>query len=407
MIRYKPLIFMSVIVILTGCKNDACTELSAPVEKAGYDEAEAEEPDEPSDMESADTVEVYEHFLNGELTAGRKEQQVYVDELFRDNDIEYCFLDIDGDGSEELQIRDHSAYYMVKVQEGALQVIFENWLGYEPILAGERCGILYYSHEYGSERIEFSKMSTDGSTESEGSLYWSDKNQNGNPDEGDSFYGSGDIDMERYLQAREEYTMMLAENELEWTERRLKNFETWQEAYIDFIQKIHITEWADAGGFGYSLLYVDADEVPELYVDTGCAASGEIIVSFYDGKIRCVNRERGGMKYIEHGGLLYSGYGAMGFYPCNVYRLEKGDFSEIGTGWYSDYTDENGNIYYDYFWEDSAVTEAEFEARINELIDTSKCVGPSLLYAEDEILKILMEQDENAIKTIFSGKKNQ
>lgn len=358
MIRYKPLIFMSVIVILTGCKNDACTELSATVEKAGYDEAEAEEPDEPSDMESADVVEVYEHFLNDELTAGRKEQQVYVDELFRDNDIEYCFLDIDGDGSEELQIRDHSAYYMVKVQEGALQVIFENWLGYEPILAGERCGILYYSHEYGSERIEFSKMSTDGSTESEGSLYWSDKNQNGNPDVGDSFYGSGDINMERYLRAREEYTMMLAENELEWTERRLKNFETWQEAYIDFIQKIHITEWADAGGFGYSLLYV-------------------------------------------------SGYGAMGFYPCNVYRLEKGDFSEIGTGWYSDYTDENGNIYYDYFWEDSAVTEAEFEARINELIDTSKCVGPSLLYAEDEILKILMEQDENAIKTIFSGKKNQ
>ena len=120
-------------------------------------------------------------------------------------------------------------------------------------------------------------------------------------------------------------------------------------------------------------------------------ASGEIIVSFYDGHIGTMNRDRIGISYIEYGGLLFNGNGVMGLYPCNVYALGKGVFSEIGTGWNSEYDDEQGNICYDYYWEDRPVTEEEFEAYIDELIDTSKCVEPSLLYSENEILKILTD----------------
>lgn len=334
---------------------------------------------------------VYEDFLNGEITVELEEQHVYIDELFWDNDIEYCFLDIDGDGSGELQIRDSRIYYVVKVQEGALRVIWEGWWNYEPVLADGRCGILHYADGYGSEWIEFSTMSADGSMEKEDSICWSDENKNGKLDEGDFFYDSGDIDREQYLTKREEYAAMRSENELEWTGRRLKDFATWQDAYIDFILKIHVTEWEPDVGFLYSLLYVDADDVPELCIDTRVAVSGELIVSFYDGKVRCVNRERGGMRYIERGGLLYNDYGAMGFYPCNIYLLEKGEFLEIGTGWYSDYADEQGNIYYDYFWEEKPVTEAAFEACIDALIDRTKCVEPSLWYSEAKILEILVE----------------
>lgn len=81
----------------------------------------------------------------------------------------------------------------------------------------------------------------------------------------------------------------------------------------------------------------------------------------------------------------------MGFYPCNIYLLEKGEFPEIGTGWYSDYADEQGNICYDYFWEEKPVTEAAFEACIDVLINRTKCVEPSLWYSETEILEILTE----------------
>lgn len=105
-----------------------------------------------------------------------------------------------------------------------------------------------------------------------------------------------------------------------------------------------------------------------------------------------MNRERIGISYVEYGGLLYNQNGATGLYPCNVYILEKGVFSEIGTGWYLEYDDEQGNICCDYFWEDRPVTEAEYKTYMDELIDTSKCVEPALYYSENEILEILTDQ---------------
>ncbi len=335
-------------------------------------------------------MEIYESFLKGELTVEWKGQPVHINELFWDNDIEYCFFDIDDDGSEELHIKDSAIYDAVKVQEETPQVIFEGWGNYEPIATDKLCGILNYWRGYGSEEIEFIKISTDGSTESEG-FHWFDKNKNGNIDDEDSFIGSGNTGMEQYVQCREKYTAMQAGNELEWSDRQFKDFATWQEAYIDFIKKIHITIPTLNSGFRYSLIYVDADDIPELYVFTGGMATGEIIVSFYDGNIGTMNRDRVGIQYMEHGGLLYNANGAMGFYPCNVYRLDKGGFSEIGTGWYSEYGDEQGNLHEDYYWEGSAVTETEYRAHIDKLIDTSKCTEPSLLYSEDEMLEILVD----------------
>ena len=224
-----------------------------------------------------------------------------------------------------------------------------------------------------------------------GLFYWSDGNKNGIIDEEDLFMGPGDIGVEQYVQYREGHVIKQSENELEWTGRQLKNYVTWQEAYIDFIKKIHVPVSPVKDWVEYSLIYVDADDIPELFIYTGGMATGEIIVSFYDGNIGTMQRVRCGIKYIEHGGLLYNRNGAMGFYPCNVYMLEKGKFTEIGTGWYSEVGDGQGNIYNDYYWEGSAVTEAEYEAYIEELIDTSECVEPSLLYSEDEILEILMD----------------
>lgn len=47
-------------------------------------------------------TQIYELFLNGELTVEQDEKQLTISELFLDNDIECCFLDIDGDGKAEL-----------------------------------------------------------------------------------------------------------------------------------------------------------------------------------------------------------------------------------------------------------------------------------------------------------------
>lgn len=161
----------------------------------------------------------------------------------------------------------------------------------------------------------------------------------------------------------------------------------WKEAYAAYIQRGN-DAWS--GHDSYSLIYVDDDEIPELYIDTRVMATGEFVASFYDGNIGVMNRDRVGLRYMEYGGLLYSQSGNMGFYPCNIYRLEKGTFSEIGTGWCSESFD-GENMDMSYFWEGNPVTEKEYEAHIGELIDTSACVEPSELYTKEEILEILEE----------------
>lgn len=384
-IRCTIFLLVPVTVLLAGCGNNVDADYS----------------------EIADDLEVYELFLSGELTVAKEvyikregepeEEQVTIDELFWGNDIEYCFLDIDGDGSEELHIRDDVVYYAIKAVDGTPQILFEGRWSYEPVVTDEACGILrYYNYGYGYEGIQYIRMNADGSTESDGEFYWSDKNKNGIMDEEDYFrgwIGWDEIDMEQYVQYREEQIAKQTENELEWTNRRLKDFATWQDAYIDYINKPESTIWTSEKSSVYSLIYVDEDDIPELYIQGGMA-TGAFMVSFYDGKVRAMNRERGGIQYLEYGGLFYSDWGNMGFYPCNVYMLDKGEFSEIGTGWISEnYDAEKEDADYDHFWEGSLMTEAEYKECLNKLVDTTQCIEPAELYTQDEMLEILAEGD--------------
>lgn len=432
--KYSILLFTLIIAALTGCKSNARMESSEDVKYmeedgdqvkddaviAKADETAAPEPETLNDLEKPETdleadlerepseMEIYGGFLDGEIMVEKEaeesvyfsddgimivegEKSAYIDELFWDNDVEYCFADIDGDGSEELHIRDSMVYYMIKVKVEKPQIVFESWWGYEPVVMGEQRGILFLDSEYGDERINFIKISPDGSQESDGMFSWGDSNHNGSIDEEDS--ASVDhkgIDVEQYVRYREEQVAKQAGNELKWRGRRLKSFATWKEAYINFINKLHVTEGYD-GDFEYSLIYVDDNDIPELYIFTQVMCSGEIVVSFYDGKIRSMNRDRVGIEYIEYGGLLYNMAGAMGSYPCNIYMLEKGEFTEIGTGSEYERQDDEQNIYFEYLWEGKEVTEAEYMAHINNLIDTSKCVEPSVVYSKNEMLEMLAD----------------
>ena len=430
MVRCTILILMPLMAVLTGCGKDAYAyslegmKSEENVENLEHVESEEiyinddeagikrdmvdikrDEIDITLDEDETQEPEIYERFLNGKLSIELDEKQVTISNLFWDNDIKYCFLDIDGDGIDELHIKDNVIYYAIKAVDGVPQILFKGWWNYEPVATDELCGILYDANwGYGSEHIEFIQVSADGSTESDGEFGWSDENENGIMDAEDSFridigydaslekyIGYEYIDMERYVQYKKEHSAQQAGYELEWTEKRLKEFATWQEAYIDFLEKPSDMIWVSGGDYEeYSLIYINNDDIPELYIDTAFAVTGTTIVSFYDGKVRSMNRDRGGIKYIEYGGLLYSDWGNMGFYPCDIYMLEKGEFSEIGTGWISDhYDEENAIVYYTYYWEGKEVTETEYEECIKEKIDKSKCIEPSVLYSRDEMLEML------------------
>ncbi|MDE7283456.1 MAG: hypothetical protein K2N85_07740, partial [Lachnospiraceae bacterium] len=182
--RYKILLFMFTMTALTGCGKDAYTDSFDGMESEEnvenlehvensevyiiysevditHDKDEAPEPEDVNESENldedidaksdadneadSDPMEIYERFLNGKLSVEQEEKQVTISNLFWDNDIKYCFLDIDGDGIDELHIKDNVIYYAIKAVDGVPQILFKGWWNYEPVVTDELCGILYYS----------------------------------------------------------------------------------------------------------------------------------------------------------------------------------------------------------------------------------------------------------------------
>ena len=92
--EFKFLILMLAMTALTACKDDTYMEISEtveimePVEPVEYNEAETGEQETLDDVQSLNIMETYQSFLNGELTAVFDQQQVYIGDLFWDNDKE-------------------------------------------------------------------------------------------------------------------------------------------------------------------------------------------------------------------------------------------------------------------------------------------------------------------------------
>ena len=82
--RCTTLLLITAMALLTACGNNAYVESIKSYEvDITYNEAEMQE------EAISDSEEVYELFLNGELTVELEEEQVTIDELFWNNDIEY------------------------------------------------------------------------------------------------------------------------------------------------------------------------------------------------------------------------------------------------------------------------------------------------------------------------------
>ncbi|MDE6657895.1 MAG: hypothetical protein K2J88_04860, partial [Oscillospiraceae bacterium] len=169
-------------------------------------------------------------------------------------------------------------------------------------------------------------------------------------------------------------------------------FLPWKIAYRDLILENFAEEkYSD---FIYSLIYVDNDEIPELFVNTNSGAGGEMIYTYYDNHLVEQQLSRVGTVYIPENGLLYNNCGHMGHYPVSVYELKNGVFSEIASGVYQDaymengnrILDENGNPVYEYYWNDQKVSEQDFNSNLNAVFDTKSGIRPTEEHTMEEIL---------------------
>ena len=177
--------------------------------------------------------------------------------------------------------------------------------------------------------------------------------------------------------------------------------EPWRSAYLEYLSKDdYIAEYGTGDyGFTFTLIYLDNDDIPELFVDTGIEAGGQIIATYYDGKVIEQHFPRLGSQYIEKSGLIYTNTGHMDYYPLTITKLENGTFTEIGSG-LSYVTeedrdkminDENHPYILTYEWEGEKVSEDQFNAYVAELYDLEQSKYPVDMHDYDEIVGILKE----------------
>lgn len=172
-----------------------------------------------------------------------------------------------------------------------------------------------------------------------------------------------------------------------------KSMEGWQQAYIDHIR----THTADEGQ-EYDLIYLDADDVPEVVEIGNCEAAGCRILNFYNGRIQETQLGRLYFTYIEKENLLCNSEGLMGYYYDNVYSIKDGVLTLIGNGeyWFAsemgDALDENGEPLYEYSWNGTKVSKEEYEQDLRAIYDTDKAKEGyqwDEAYSTEKIIEVL------------------
>ena len=162
-------------------------------------------------------------------------------------------------------------------------------------------------------------------------------------------------------------------------------FFDWKTAYLDFIERRE-SEYGRESDYGfdfrYALVYIDNDDIPELYAMGACEADGDLICSFRNGCMieQYLSRNAGG-KYVERGGIIINQNGHMGRYYDNVYKLDTNGFSQIlkasRTERYvplENSKNDDYEIINEYFINGKTVSKDEYNAAINATVDLSQAV---------------------------------
>jgi|GEM_PF-1719069 len=103
---------------------------------------------------------------------------------------------------------------------------------------------------------------------------------------------------------------------------------SWKKAYLDYINQAYYE-----GFISYNLIYVDDNDVPELYLCGAGEYIGEKICTYTNGVIVELPLYRlCGTSFKERSGLIMNSNGHMGYYSDSLYKLENGVFTRLHYG---------------------------------------------------------------------------
>ena len=167
----------------------------------------------------------------------------------------------------------------------------------------------------------------------------------------------------------------------------------WRAAYLEVLE--------DNKDFPYfALVYVDGDNIPELYIMGICEADGDRVFSYRGGEVTMLQLYRlGGGQYIERGGTVANENGHMGRCYNKVYQLGENGFAQTFdalTEIKYDSKTEKDNYLYSISGE--AVSEETFQAAVNSSFDFSRAVKFTDSAVSYEAVKQQLENEDSLPK---------
>ena len=129
----------------------------------------------------------------------------------------------------------------------------------------------------------------------------------------------------------------------------------------------------------FALVFIDDDDIPELYLKGSSEAEGDMVCSFKNGAVitQQLNRTGGG-KYTPRSGDMINQNGNMGRCYTNVYKLNDSGFTKTFNALSVENVEHIGgeeyNFIYEYIVEDAPVSEAEYNIAVNSAFDFSQAV---------------------------------
>lgn len=140
----------------------------------------------------------------------------------------------------------------------------------------------------------------------------------------------------------------------------------WKSAYLNFLETRKDTH------LSYALVYIDNDNIPELYLSGDCEATGDSICTYKNGAVieQPLHRIGGGW-YVEKSGYVINKNGHMGQLHTHVYKLNEVGFELTFEAQSSERIEtlENDEVrlYFEYSIGDEAVNEAEYNTAVNDV----------------------------------------
>lgn len=169
---------------------------------------------------------------------------------------------------------------------------------------------------------------------------------------------------------------------------------SWQNAYIEYLQQDSDIDNLE----GYTLIYLDNDEIPELVEVGKYEARGCSLVNFFNNNINSAQLDRLNFTYIERENLLCNSGGLMDSYYDLVYSIIEGKLTLTAKGNYGAEDNSNiqidaeGNIVYQYMWNDVKMSRDEYKKMLDSVYDTSKSrsgYDREELYSLDEMISLI------------------